>query len=128
MKVRYCRVCKREITGSKQGNIYCQECSTKMKHFRKNVCTRNRNADVLPETAFVSVNDAYTNLAGAIVRAAFEDYKYLLDIHIKHPEDPFYSKQLLYLNTDIHTDYFNLLCLGLDLEWVIHNINNLYKE
>lgn len=126
-KKSYCGICGVEIPTNRHGVRYCPSCSCRVREFKKNISIRYKTIDICPEDCYVTENDAYINLAGAIVRLTLEDYEYALAMKIKYPQDMFYVRQLDLLTKQIHTEYFDLLCLGLNPESLIRGVNNLYN-
>lgn len=123
-----CKMCGADITGSKHGTRYCPECSVKSMEYNHVISIRYKAIDICPEECYVGKDDAYINLAGAIVRLAIEDYSYALSMVKRYPGDEFYIKKLKILTKEIHSEYFDLLCLNVDPESLIREINKLYNE
>ena len=126
MKQR-CPICDGEVPYNKRGIRYCPECSCRVREFRQKVTLNHKNIDICPEGCYVTKDDAYINLAGAIVRLTLADYEYALAMTVQYPRDVFYIKQIDALLKHMHTEYFDMLCLGLDPDALIRGINNLYN-
>lgn len=125
MKQR-CPICDGEIPYNKRGVRHCPECACKVRELRQKVILRHNTIDICLEGCYVTKDDAYINLAGAIVRLTLEDYEYALAMTIKYPQDIFYIKQVDTLLKHMHSEYFDMLCLGLDPDNLIRDINTLY--
>lgn len=74
----------------------------------------------------MSNDDAYINLAGAIVRVTLEDYEYTLTMIQLYPNDAYYASQKKSLERIIKSEYFDMLCLNICPEKLIRDIHNLY--
>ena len=122
-----CVICSVDISCDKGGHRYCPDCSCRVREFEQKAFLNHKSIDICPDGCYVTKDEAYINLAGAIVRLTLEDYKYILSMTLQNPRDTFYSKQLEIMIRHIHTEYFDMLCLGIDPDALIRDINNLYN-
>ena len=124
--MRRCKICKKVLTIKHHWTIYCKECDKTVREQLRKIHARYNTIDICPGGGFVSNDDAYINLAGAIVRVTLEDYEYVLTMIQLYPNDVYYANQKKSLERIIKSEYFDMLCLNICPEKLIRDIHNLY--
>lgn len=123
---RKCRLCKKPTQSKSHSIKYCKECEKIVKGHLKDVQAKYSALDVCSGDCFVNKDEAYINLAGAIVRLTLEDYEYALAMNKHYPTDMFYISQRKSLERVIESEYFDMLCLNLCPKKLVRDINKLY--
>lgn len=126
-----CVICGDIIPPTRGPAKYCKACSQVRGKIYNRERNRKYNGDVkkpwlVPneDDCYYTEDEAYINLAGAVIGLALHDYIRVKRSHDKHPANQKYRNQMKYFKRWFDCSDFAILCCGIDPRIILKRIEN----